>query len=62
LDAALADLLFELFGGVAAVGPQFAWFDAALGECVQQGEQVAALVLVAGRDQDLQRCATRVDG
>ena len=36
LDPALAQGLFELPRGVAAVGPQLAGLDVALGECLQQ--------------------------
>lgn len=54
--------LLELFGGVAPVGPQLTGADVSLGERVDQGQQVPAFVLVAGRESDLQGQPVRVDG
>jgi hypothetical protein len=62
LDVAVAQLLFERGGGVAAVGPQLAGRDAAVDQRVDQGQQVAALVLVAGRQPNGQRQPAGVDG
>lgn len=54
-DLPLAQRLLEFAAGVAAVGPELARMDAALGEGVEEREQVAALVLVPGREPDLER-------
>lgn len=62
LDLAFAERLFERARGVAAVGPQLVGLDTALAERVEQGQQMPSLVLVAGRQPDLQRCAVRVYG
>jgi hypothetical protein len=55
LDLACAQLLLELGGGVAAVGPQLVRFDPALEQLIDQRQQVAALVLVAGAHADRER-------
>lgn len=60
-DLPLAQRLLELAPGVAAVGPELARTDAARGEGVEEREQVAALVLVAGREPDLEREAVGLD-
>ena len=62
LDPPVAECSFELSGGIATVGPQLAGVDALGGELVEQGEQVALLVLVAGREPNGERSAFRVDG
>src|SRR6266480_6900836 len=62
LDRPLAQCPLERRRGVAAVGPELARTDAGLGERVEQRDQVALLVLVAGREPDGERVAERVDG
>jgi len=62
LDRALAQCPLERRRGVAAVGPELARTDAGLGERVDERNQVALLVLVAGRQPDGERAAERVDG
>jgi hypothetical protein len=54
--------LLELFGVVAAVGPELARLDPALGERVQEREQVAAFVFVAGGQPDFEWLTVAVDG
>lgn len=61
-DAALAQLLFERAGVVAAIGPQLGRLDATLGERVHERQQVPALVLVTGRDPHLERQPASRDG
>jgi hypothetical protein len=62
LDLAPEQRLLELAGGVAAVGQQLAGLDPAGEQRVDQRQQVAALVLVPGRQPQLQRPPSRVDG
>jgi len=62
LDRSLAQCPLERRRGVAAVGPELARTDAGLGERVDERNQVALLVLVAGRQPDGERVAERVDG
>jgi hypothetical protein len=62
LDLALAQGLFERARGVATVGPELLRLDAAREQPVQQRQQVALLVLVAGRQAQGQRGALGVDG
>jgi hypothetical protein len=47
-------------GGIAAVGPEFVRCDAGFLQLVEQRDQVAALVLVSGAEQDLQWQPARV--
>jgi hypothetical protein len=61
-DLALGQRPLVRAGGVAAVGPQLGGADPALGELVEQRQQVAALVLVAGAELDRKRQPARVDG
>jgi len=61
LDRALPQLLAQRLGVVAAVGPQLARAQPASEQLVHQRQQVALLVLVAGRQPDRQRGAGRVD-
>jgi hypothetical protein len=60
-DLALGQRLFVRARGVAAVGPQLQRLDAGLLERVEQRQQIALLVLVAGRKQDRQRQAATLD-
>jgi len=48
--------------GIAAVGPELARMDPGRGETLQQRQQVAPLVLVAGRERDRERQPARIDG
>ena len=52
LDAAGEEGVFEFVRGVAAVGPELAGLDPALGEEVEQRQQMSTLVFVAGREPD----------
>lgn len=52
----------ERLGGVAAIGPQLVGMDPALGERVDQRQQVPLLVLVSGREAYLERGAVGVYG
>jgi len=61
LDRALPQLLAQRLGVVAAVGPQLARAQPASEQLVHQRQQLALLVLVAGRQPDRQRRAGRVD-
>ena len=61
-DFALGQSLLERARGVAAVCPQLAGVDAGGGELVEQWQQVAPLVFVAGCEPDRERLAGRVDG
>ncbi len=61
-DLAGAQGVFELFGVVAAVGPELAGLDPATGECVQEREQVAAFVFVPGGQPDFERLPVAIDG
>ena len=54
-DLALGERLFVRVRGVAAVGPQFLRLPARLGEPVEQRQQEALLVLVAGSEQRFER-------
>lgn len=60
-DLPLGQRLFVRGRGVAAVGQQLLGLDAGLGQGVEQRQQVALLVLVAGREQDRQRQAAAFD-
>jgi len=60
-DLPFAELLFELFACVAAVGPQLARLDPAFAKRLQQRQQVPPFVLVAGRQPDLERQPGAVD-
>ena len=62
LDLALGESLFERGGGVAAVCPELVGVDAGGGELVEQWQQVAAFVFVAGGEPDRERLAALVDG
>jgi len=62
LDRSFAQCLLECRRGVAAVGPELARTDPGLGERVDQRQQVALLVLVAGRKPDGEGAPERVDG
>src|SRR5206468_1784864 len=55
LDLALAQRPRERARVVAAVGPDLVGPDPARRQRVEQGQQVPALVLVAGREPDLER-------
>jgi hypothetical protein len=61
LDRPLAQLLAKRLGVVAAVGPELARAQRAGEQLVDQRQQVAPLVLVAGRQPDRQRGAVCVD-
>jgi hypothetical protein len=61
-DAARGELGCVPFGGVAAVGPELVGDDACVRELVQQRDQVALFVVVAGAEQDVERQPARVDG
>ena len=61
-DFAFGESLLERARGVAAVGPELVGMDAGRGELVEQRQQVAAFVFVAGREPDRERLAGRVDG
>lgn len=60
-DLALGQALLERARGIAAVGPQLARVDAGRGQLVEQRQQVAPLVFVAGREPDRERLSARVD-
>ena len=62
LDLPLGESLFERGGGVAAVCPELVGLDAGGGELVDERQQVAAFVFVAGGEPDRERFAGRVDG
>ena len=62
LDLALAQRARKRGGVVAAVGPQLVGSDPARRERVNQRQQVASLVFVAGSEPHLKRCALRVYG
>lgn len=62
LDLPLCESLLERFGGVAAVCPELVGVDAGGGELVEQWQQVAAFVFVAGGEPDRERLAALVDG
>ena len=62
LDLALAQRLLELAAGIATVCPQLLRADTAGCEGLYKGEEMALLVLVAGREPYLERRAVRVDG
>jgi hypothetical protein len=62
LDLALAQGLLDRARGIGAVGPELTRVDAALGEGIEQREQVALLVLVSGREPDRERRPARVYG
>jgi hypothetical protein len=61
-DPAFGQRLLVRARGVAAVGPELARMDPDRGQALQQRQQVAPLVLVAGRERDLERQPARVDG
>jgi hypothetical protein len=62
LDRSCAELVAELFGVVAAVGPQLPWPAlVALDQLVEQRQQVPLFVFVAGREAGRERRAARVD-
>jgi hypothetical protein len=61
LDTPRAQLLAERFGVVATVGPELLGALAAGEQLVDQRQQVALFVLVAGRDADGERGAVAVD-
>jgi len=54
LDLTLAQSLLDCRRGVAAVSPQLVGVDAARGERIEEWQQVPLLVLVAGREPDLE--------
>lgn len=60
-DAALAEGAAEWVAAVAAVGPDLFGLVAGVAECVDEWEQVRALVLVPGAEPDLERPAVRLD-
>lgn len=62
LDPPLGESLLERFGGVAAVCPELVGMDAGGGELVEQRQQVAAFVFVAGSEPDRERLTALVDG
>jgi hypothetical protein len=62
LDLAFGEALLERCGGVAAVCPELVGVDAGGGELVEQWQQVAPFVFVAGCEPDRERLAGRVDG
>lgn len=62
LDPAFAQRPFELPGVVAAVGAQLTRSDPALGERIEQRQQMPALVLVARRQPHLERPPVPIDG
>jgi hypothetical protein len=61
-DPALGQRPLVRARGIAAVGPELARMDPGRGQAVQQRQQVAALVLVAGRERDRERQPARIDG
>ena len=61
-DPALGQRLFVRARGVAAVCPQLLGVDPDLRQPLEQRQQVALLVLVAGADQDRERQPAGVDG
>ena len=61
-DLAFAECGVDCLRGVAAVGPEFVWADAACDQLVDQRQQVALLVFVAGREANCERCAVGVYG
>lgn len=61
LDPASAQLAAQLGAVVSAIGPQLGRRAAAGTKLVDQGQQVQALVLVAGADADRKRRPGRVD-
>lgn len=62
LDLPLGESLLERAGGVAAVCPELVGVDAGGGELVDERQQVAAFVFVAGCEPDREWLAGRVDG
>jgi hypothetical protein len=62
LDVAVAELLVEVVGVVAAVGPELGWLVVLGEELVDEREQLLALAVVAGADGDGERQPVRVDG
>ena len=61
-DPALGERPLVRSRGIAAVGPELARLDAGLSEPLEQRQQVAPLVLVAGPEADRERQPARVDG
>jgi hypothetical protein len=61
-DLALGQRPLVRARGIAAVGPELARMDPGRGEALQQRQQVAPLVLVAGRERDRERQPARIDG
>jgi len=61
-DPALGERPLVRLRGVAAVGPELERMDPGRGERVEQRQQVALLVLVAGPEADRQRQPAGVDG
>lgn len=61
-DLALAECFVDCLGGVAAVGPQLGRPDAAGEELIDERQQVALLVFVAGGKADHKRCAVDANG
>jgi hypothetical protein len=62
LDLTFAQGLLECGRGIAAIGPQLAGVDAATSEGIHEREQMAPLVLVAGRKSDLERSTVTLYG
>jgi hypothetical protein len=62
LDPTRLELLAQCAAAVAAVGPELVWPVAGGAEEVDEGEQVGALVLVAGAEPHRERPALRVHG
>lgn len=61
-DPAFAQRGLQCARVVAAVGPQLLGLDATRAESVNERQQVATFVLVAGREPDLERQPGGVDG
>lgn len=61
-DLSLGESLLERRGGVAAVCPELVGVDAGGGELVEQRQQVAPFVFVAGGEPDRERLTGSVDG
>lgn len=55
VDPACEEFLVECLGVVAAVGPKLLGDQAPFGECVEEGQEVALFVFVAGAEPDLER-------
>jgi hypothetical protein len=61
LDPARVQLRVELGRGVAAIGPQLGWGQAAIQQLIDERQQMGALVLVAWADPDRKRGAPGIN-